>query len=178
MVFRVSTSAVVVRVMPSLPPCRSTPSSPTAAIPRVVLGLASSFPVGLDGELPPSMAGDGPEAQPWGEGIAAIGEQACHGAGDLPISAVISVIGAVTPGVGECSASLPPLGVPIRPQQEGDHLPIQGEGFLFSAEGGEGPLSPEGQMGCCSLRPWHHAEGGTLRQRLGGDRLKTQGFGE
>ncbi len=41
-VFRVSTSAVLLRVMPSLPPSKSSPSMPRAAMVMVVPGVASS----------------------------------------------------------------------------------------------------------------------------------------
>jgi len=55
-------------------------------------------------------------------------------------------VAAVAPGVGEWSAGPPAFGPPLCSRKGSGRVALKGDGGVLAAEGGERPLTPEGEV--------------------------------
>ena len=96
----VNRSVVVARLTPASPPSMSRPSMSRPSIPRRPSpwrcgAHGSSAHSGCKGEVSPAITCCGPDSQPWGEGVAAIGEDGGGADGAGPTAIPLFCVGAV-----------------------------------------------------------------------------------
>ena len=131
----------VARLTPASPPSMSRPSIPRRPSPWRCGAHGSSAHSGCKGDVSLAITCCGPDSQPWGEGVAAIGEDAggADGAGPTAIPSSVPLLcrsrcpGRV-PGRRRPASTPPKVGAH---QGSGDAV-VKGEGIVLSMEGGEG----------------------------------------